>query len=232
MSTFLANLKWEFTLLQKNNIISISLAVTAIYGLILYLLKGVGSLDKVLVGLVLNDPSVIGYFFVALAIYTEIKHDILPAIFVSPQDSHRFILSKTLAISLVGWVCSLGLALLVKGLDFDILHYSVGAFGICLLSALLGVMMLTFADEFLKFALLSIPLFLPFINLSLLQYLGAMDMGFVKYFLPIQGCLDLIDHAVSGTPINFWYAYGSIVVLVPLFYYFAYRLFTERVVRQ
>ena len=230
MSHFASQLKWQFTLLQKNNIISISLAVTLIYGVILFFLRDVPHLDKVLVALVLNDPSVIGFFFIALAIYTEIKHQILPALFVTPINLHQFLISRTLAISLIGLLCSIGLALSVKGFHFDMLEYGIGSFGICLMSALLGLIMLTFASEFLNFAMLSVPVFLAFINVPMLQYLGAIDMGFIKYLFPIQGCVDLIEHAVSGTSINHWYSYLSILVVVPLLYGIAYRLFNAKIV--
>lgn len=232
MKAFLTQLKWQFVLLQKNNIIIISLAVTCIYGVLLYFLKGIGGLDALLVSMVLNDPSVIGFFFVALAIYTEMKCQILPAIFTTPLSTHTFLLSKTIAISIVGVVCSVGLALSVKGFDFDVLAFSVGALGICVLCTLLGLFMLTFANEFLKFAMLSIPIFLTFVNVPLLQYLGLIDMGVARYLFPIQGSLDLIDNAISGTEINHTLAYVSLVVMVPLFYWIAFLRFRKKIVNQ
>lgn len=232
MRSFAAQLKWQFTLLQKNSIVSISFAVTLIYGVVLYFLRDAGALDQVLVALVLNDPSVIGYFFIALAIYTEIKHQILPALFVTPVRLHHFIISRTMAIAVIGVICSLGLAISVKGFEFDILAYTAGSAGICIMSALLGLIVLPFANEFLKFAMLSIPVFLAFVNIPLLQYLGAVNIGPVKYLFPIQGCVDLIDHAVSGTAITEWYAYLSMLVFIPLFYGIAYRLFFQKIVHQ
>ncbi|MDX8338880.1 hypothetical protein SLH46_06785 [Draconibacterium sp. IB214405] len=232
MNSFGSQLKWQFVLLQKNSIITISFAVTLTYGLLLYFLRDIGSLDKLLVALVLNDPSVIGYFFIALAIYIEMKHQILQAIFVTPFNLHHLFLSKVLSVSLIGMVCSLGLAFSVKGFDFNILLYAIGSFSICILSALLGLYMLTFSNEFLKFAMTSIPVFLAFVNLPLLQYLGVFEMGAVKYLFPIQGSLDLIDYAISGTDVNFIYAIVSIVVFIPLFYWLAFRRFSNKVVHQ
>ena len=232
MKRFLEQLKWQFILLQKNSIISISLGVTFIYGILLFFLKEIGGLDILLVSLVLNDPSVIGYFFIALAIYTEIKHQILPAILTTPLNIHTFLLSKTVSLSIIGIICSLGLAISVKGFDFDILSYTIGSMGICLLSTLLGIFMLTFANEFLKFAMISMPVFLAFINLPLLQYLGVVDMGFLKYLFPIQGSLDLIDAAISGKEINYFLSYISIIVTVPLLYWLAYKQFSKKIVNQ
>lgn len=232
MKTFLTQLKWEFTLLQKNNIIGISFGVTFIYILVLYIFKGADALDPLLVSLVLNDPSVIGYFFIAIAVYTEIKHQILPAIFTTPVNVHYFLLSKTVSLSIIGTICSLGLAIPVKGLSFDILSFTVGATAICLLSTLLGLFMLTFANEFLKFAILSIPVFLIFVNIPLLQFLGVIDFGSFLYLFPIQGSLDLIDAAIRGSEVNYWLSYISILTTVPLFYWLAYYRFSKKIIHQ
>jgi fluoroquinolone transport system permease protein len=230
MSGFLKQMKWQFILLQKNNIIGISFGVTLVYGIFLYALKGIGDFDKFLVAMVLSDPSVIGYFFIALAIYTEMKHQVLQAIFVSPVNIHQLLISKALSISIIGVVCSLVLALSVKGFDFDIATYIIGSFGLCILSTLLGLSMLTFADEFLKFSLLSAPVFLVFLGIPFLQYLGVKEIGMVKYLFPIQGSVDLIDNAIRGTVINRWYSYLSLVSLMPLLYLIAFRLFTKKIV--
>lgn len=232
MSSFFTQLKWQFLLLQKNSIITISFVVTLIYGVLLYFLRDVGPLDKLVVSLVLNDPSVIGFFFIGLAIYTEIKHQVLPAIFVTPVNLHAIVLAKVISILLIGLVCSLALAISIKGFDFDMLSYTVGSFGICVLSSLLGLYMLTYASDFLKFAMMSVPVFLVFINAPLLNYLGALNMGFVKYFFPIKGSLDLIDAAISGTEISYVYSYLSIFIMVPLFYYLAFTRFKNKVVHQ
>jgi len=232
MKAFSQQLKWQFILLGKNNIISISFGVTVIYGIILFLLRDIQVLDKVMVALVLTDPSVIGYFFIALAIYTEMKHGILPAIFVSSLSLHQLLLSKTVALSIIGTVCALGLAISVRGFDFDMLNFTIGVFGICTLSTLLGLIMLTYSNEFLKFTMLSVPFFLVFMSVPMLIYLGVINIGFVKYLFPIQGSLDLIDHSISGTKISFVYAYLSILIFVPVFYALAYRIFNRKVVHQ
>lgn len=230
MKAFFTLLKWQFVLLHKNNIIGISFAVTLIYGLLLYFLRDVGSLDAVLVSLILNDPSVIGYFFIALAIYTELKHQILSAVLVTPVSIHQLIIAKVLSLVVIGVICSLGLAISVRGFDFEVWYFIVGSFGICVLSALLGLAMSTYASEFLKFALLSFPVFLTFVNLPLMHYLGVLDLGVTKYGFPIQGSLDLIDYSLSGVEINHWYAYVSIVFFIPIGYAFAYRRFHQKLV--
>lgn len=230
MNSFLTQLKWQMVLLQKNKIISISLVVTLMYALPLYFLRNIGSLDEVLVVLIMNDPSVIGYFFIGLAIYTEIKHQVLSAILVTPVSIHTLLISKVVALAAVGVVCSLGLALSMKGFELDLLSFCLGSLGICVLSALLGVIVLTFASEFLKFVLLSIPVFLAFVGIPLLQYFGLIHLGLLKYLCPVQGSLDLIDHSVSGTSIHHAWSYVSTLLFVGAFYLLAYRRFQLKLV--
>lgn len=232
MKTLMKQLRWEFLILHKNSIINISLGVTIIYAIILFLLRDIAGLDTLVVALVLNDPSVIGYFFIGLAIYTEIKHQILPAIFTTPAKIHIYILSKTISLTLIGGICSIGLVMSVKGLNFDILIFIVGATGICVLSTLLGLIMLTLVDEFLKFAMISIPIFLGFVNIPLLQYLGIIELSHFKYIFPIQGSLDLINYGVSNTKISIWASLLSLVIFIPLFYWLAYRQFSKHIVHQ
>lgn len=232
MNTFSQQLKWQFILLQKNNIIGISIGVTVIYAAILFFLRDTAAIDKVLVSLILNDSAVIGYFFIALSIYTEIKHQILPAIFVSPVSSHNYIMSRVVSLSIIGTVCSVGPAWVIKGFSFHIFAFTIGAFGICVLSTLLGIAVLTYANEFLKFTMLSIPVFLLFVNLPLADYLGAIHLGSVLYIFPIHGGLDLIANSLSNqTPISLI----SIILLIfwiPAFYIGAHRLFRSKIIHQ
>ena len=232
MKNFFNQLKWQFILLQKNNIISISFGVTFFYGLILYALRDIGHMDKVLTSIVLNDPATIGFFFIGLIISTEKKNEVLSALFTTPINPHVYLTSKVLALSLVGLLCSLGLAIPILGFSFHIFIFSFGAFGICVISALLGIIMITYTLEFLKFVMKSILVFLIFLNLPLTQYLGIIDIGLVKYLLPLQGGLDLISNSYNAeiNIIVVVVGFVSIIFWSGVFYYFSYRLFKQRII--
>ena len=106
----------------------------------------------------------------------------------------------------------------------------MGSLAICLNSTLLGLFMLTFANEFLKFGLISIPIFIAYVNIPLLQFLGVIDLGFIAYIFPIQGSLDLLDTAILGSEINYLLSYSSIAITLPLFYWLAYNRFNKKIV--
>ncbi|MEQ5790757.1 hypothetical protein J4E06_06820 [Muricauda sp. NFXS6] len=225
--TFARQLKWQFLILAKNHIVAMSFMVTLLYIGLLFGLGKTAYLDQVLMAIILNDPTVIGYFFIGLSLFTERRQNVLEALAVSPVKLETVLVAKTVAITTIGVLCSLALAIPLKGLSFDLVDFTIGSIGLCALSALLALYVQTFTDEFLKFAMVSIPVFLVFTSVPLLQYLGAIDLGGLKYLLPVQGAVSLIDHALSGTAINPWYAYGSITVLVPLCYLMARSRFAQ-----
>ncbi|PLX20839.1 hypothetical protein C0584_03580 [Candidatus Parcubacteria bacterium] len=231
---FLKQLKWQLLLLQRNNVIVISFAVTLIYGLLLFFFKDFKYIDKLLVSLVLNDPSVIGYFFIALIISTEIKQGILSAIFAAPVNLHSYIISRVTSLSIVGVVCSLALALFIKGLSFSILNFILGSLAVCIISALVGLIMVTYATEFLRFVLLSVPIFLFLINLPLFSYLGVFDLGYFLYIFPTGGSLDLLAGSLEGglNIVDLFFDYSSVIIFSGLLYMFSLKRFRENLIFQ
>lgn len=232
MKSFFEQLKWHLILLQKNNILSISLILTLLYGTIFYFLKEVTNVDKALVFMVLNDPTIIGYFFITLSIYTEMKLQILPAIFTTPIKIHQYLIPKVLALSLLGLLCSLLLVFFVKGFDFDILNYSIAALTICILTSLLALIIMTYSTEFLKFAMMSVPVILVFMIVPLIQYVGLIDLGFAKYIFPIQSAVDLLDYSVSNTNTNLVLAYIQLIFWIVALYFTAFKFFSTKIIHR
>ena len=232
MIAFFNQLRWQFILLQKNNIISISLGVTFFYGAVLYLVKDFDYMDKVLTTVALNDPATIGLIFIGLIISTEKKNGTLAAVFVSPLNPHVYLITKILALSILGTLCALMLAFFVLGFSFHIFQFTVGVLSVCLLSAILGIIIISYTFEFLKFALYSIPVLLGFINLALLDYLNAIELGFFKFLLPGQAGLSLISNAYLETANSneVIYGYLATVLWTLILYVFAFRIFKSKVI--
>ena len=232
MKTFLNQLKWQFILLQKNNIISISLIVTLFYGGVMYLLRNLGHMDKVLTAVALNDPATIGLVFIGLIISTEKNNETLSAIFVTPLNPHIYLITKILALSILGTLCALMLAFFVLGFSFHIFQFTIGVLSICVLSTILGVMIISYTFEFLKFALYTIPVLLFFFNLALLDYLHVIELGFFKFLLPGQAGLSLISNAYLETVNSNEVIYGYLATIIwaLLLYALAFRIFKSKVI--
>jgi len=231
MKQFLFQTKWQFVLLARNNIIVLSFVVTAIYVGIFFAIRDLGNMDKFLTLLILNDPAIIGLFFIGLIVIIERNQQVLSALFVAPMSHHVYLMSRILSLSIICWICALAMAWAALGMSFNILHFSAGVLGVSILSCLAGLYMVSYTKEFMAFTLKSIPVLLFFINIPLLNYFEVTNIGLFRIF-PAQGSLDLIVNSYSNTPniSQLIYGYGSILVWIPLLYWLTYRAFMSKIV--
>lgn len=231
MKQLLFQTKWQFILLARNNIIVLSLVVTTIYAGIFFAIKDLGNMEKFLTLLILNDPAIIGLFFIGLMVIIERNQQVLSALFVTPISHHVYLLSRIISLSIVCWVCALGMALAALGASFNLIHFSFGVFGISIMSCLAGLYMVSYTKEFMAFTLKSIPVLLLFINIPILNYFEVTDISLFRIF-PAQGSLDLIINSYSEAPITsqLVYGYASIIIWIPILYWLTYRAFISKVV--
>lgn len=231
MKEFSQQLKWQFILLTRNNIMLISVVVTLIYGGLFYLIKDLGNTDKLLTLFVINDPVIIGLFFLGVSVLIEKRQQVIPAIFVSPANLHVYLLSRILALSLIGWACSLGMGLAALGFNFDLLHFSLGVFGICTLFCMIGAIVVSYSEEVLIFLLKCIPIMLLIGVPPLLNYFGISDQVLFN-FSPLHSALQLISNSYSSDPIQseILTGYGTLVLWNVFAYWLAYRSFKSQVI--
>lgn len=226
----LTQLRWQFLILHRNKLIAISILITFMYALIFFAIKDLPNVDRFLVLLIYNDPAIIGMFFIGLSVIMEKNDAVLSALFVTPVNHHYYLISRVLALSLLGWACAVGMAVALLGPDFHWLHFSAGTFATCMIFSLAGIFVVSYTTEFLGFMLRSIPVML-LLSLPLLNYLGLTDIAFFQ-LTPIQGALSLIVHSfhvTDGTgPVYFHYF--SLATWIPLLYFGVYRIFIRRIV--
>ncbi len=231
MRALLNQIKWQFVILHKNNLIVISFAVTALYGMIFFLIKDLPNVEPFLTLLIYNDPAIIGLFFLGLGVIMENNDNLLPALFVTPVNHHVYLISRVLSLSFVGLACAAGMALTILGPQINWLEFSIGVFSTCLIFSLVGIFVVSYTMEFLSFMLRSIPLMILF-SLPLLNYFGLTD-NFIFEFTPTQGPLNLtISSFGSEAPSNpNWISYLSILIWIPALYLFVYKIFINRVAK-
>ena len=231
MKTFLAQLKWQFFLLAKNNIITISFLVTLFYGVTFYFFKDLEAVDKILTLLIMNDPAIIGLAFIGIIIILERKQGVLDALFVTPINPHIYLITRVLSLSIIGWLCALGMAFAALGSAFHFIHFSIGVFSICVLCCLAGIYIVAYNDEFMKFLLWTIPILLLVVNLPMLKYFGLINWKWLD-FTPVMGSLFLIDNSFT-TPPNFseikW-GYISVFFWIIIGYFFVFEIFQNKVI--
>lgn len=232
MRELIQQIKWQFLLLARSQMITISIVVTIFYAGVFFALKNLPNIDKVLVGIILNDPATIGLFFIGIGIIIERRQQVLSALFVTPMSLHIYLWVRIIVLSILGWACALGMVLTVVGSSFHWLHFSIGVFGICLLCCMLGIWLVAYSHSFMDFSLKAIPLIILIINLPLLNYWGVFEIPYLK-ILPIHGSLDLIINAFEEVPNRgevIW-GYVSILLWGSVFYWLAYRTFLKRIVQ-
>ncbi|CAA6798703.1 MAG: Unknown protein [uncultured Aureispira sp.] len=222
-------LKWQFVILHRNNLINISLGITAMYALIFYFFKDFAYMEKVLTLLVYNDPSLIGLLFFGLAVILEKNQQVLSAFLVTPMSVHHYLLSRTIALTIIGWLCALGMTIAALGFSFNWLHFSFGVIGICFIFSLAGVFLISYTNEFLNYMLLSIPVML-LLSLPLLNYYKLTDIAWFK-IIPTQGATDLLisSYETPLATLDLLWAYGSMFLWIGVLYWGAFKVFYRSV---
>ena len=232
MKSLISQLKWQFVILLKNNLIYISIAVTLIYALIFYLIKDLDNSDQFLTLLIYNDPAIIGLFFVGLSVIMEKNDEVLPALFVTPVSHHVYVISRVISLSVLGWACAAGMTFAMLGPEIGWFHFSMGVFGTCLIFSMAGIFVVSYTTEFLNFMLRAMPVML-LLSLPLFNYFGVTDI-FLFDFTPVNGALDLIIHSFEGSSLDSSTAlmsYLSMAVWIPLLYLVTYKRFIQGIVK-
>lgn len=230
MKGLLHQLKWQFVILAKNNLITISVVVTLVYAAIFYFLRSVEGADQFLILLVYNDPATIGLFFVGLSVIMETDQGVLSALFVTPVNYHALLISRILALSLIGVACAAGMAFAMPGLSVAWGLFLPGVFGTCVIFSFAGIFMVSFTRDFLRFMVQSVPL-LIFLSLPVFNFYGLTNVWAFR-LLPIQGSLDLIANSFAQQPdmTTVWVGLGTTVLWMVVLYLGIYRIFYRKIV--
>lgn len=230
MSELFRQIKWQFLIFQKNNLITMIVGITAFYMFVIYLLKDLGNIEKFTTLLILNEPSMVGFVFIGLAIILEKDQQVLSALFITPINHHFYLISRILTLSTISLICAFGMILTAKGTSFNALHFAVGAFSSCILFSFIGIYIVSYTTEVLHFMLRSIPLVVV-MSLPVLNYFEVTDLIIFKFF-PVQGSLNLIVNSYKTSPntSELIFGYISIAVWIPLLYLFVYRTFKSKLV--
>jgi fluoroquinolone transport system permease protein len=231
MIELLKQIRWQVLIFQRNNLLNMVVAITAVYVLIIYFLRDFENLEKFVTLLIYNDPAIVGFVFIGISIILEKDQEVLPALFVTPLNQHVYLTSRIITLSTIASLGALAMVLTARGTSFNFIHFSIGAFATCVLFCLMGIFIVSYTTEILHFLLRSIPL-LIFMSLPLLNYFELTDLSFLKLF-PVQGGLNLMINSYRESP-DLWeliYGYISILFWTPLLYWVTYRIFISRVVK-
>lgn len=230
MKELFKQIKWQFLIFQRNNLIAMIFGITAFYVMVIYLLKDLGNIEKFTTLLIFNEPTMVGFIFIGLAIILEKDQQVFDALFITPLNHHAYLISRIFTLSMISLFCALGMVLTAKGTLFNLFHFSIGVLSSCFIFSFIGIYVVSHTSEILHFILRSIPLIVLF-SLPFLNYFGLTDLSIFKVF-PTQGSLYLIDNSYSNSPniLELIIGYLLVIVWIPLLYWFVYRVFKSKVV--
>lgn len=222
MLTLFQRMKWETLLLHRNNLLTISLVVTLLYAGLFQLLKMLGFIELFSIMLVLNDPAVIGTFFVGITLIFERDQGTLHAVKVSPLNPHAYILGKVIVLTLLGTLC--GWLMGVSALGFGILHHHfiLGLMLVTFLFSNIGIIIGAGTKRFIDFALRAGLVFILMI-IPLLDWFGVCTIPLIEIF-PVEHSVRIlayaIDFQITDVP---WISYLALVLAGMASYIWAYR---------
>lgn len=219
-------LRWDLTLLYRNQLVVISAVLAGVYLGLFYLLKELGGLEKLLVLLIFNDPVVTGLLFAGVLVLFEKDQHTLEALSVSPLSPSAYLWSKGLSLTLVALGTSLAMAWAGFGWRFYYLHFVAGVVSASLFFIFIGCWVVARANSFNQFLVRAIPVLiltaLPFIPF----FEAAPPAGF--YPIPSYPSVLLLQAAfeeVSTPLIVYAYLYAALAVAGS--YYLALRTFRQ-----
>lgn len=222
-------LKFDFLLVNKNKIITISLIVTAIYVGVFKALAAMGNIEKFLVLVIFNDPALLGFLFVGVMVLFEKNENTLQALTVTPIKISNYIISKSIVLTVVSLVCCYAMVIAGYGLEFNFVHFTFGTILTTLIFSMLGFVAVAGQTSFNKYILRALGIIL-FLTLPFLGYFDVVPkMWFVLF--PTQPAIDLynLSFATETTTVEIATAYALCLFWVVVTFYWAKYSITKKI---
>lgn len=221
-------LKFDFILLNKNKIITISIVVTALYVGVFKALATLGNIDKFLVLVIFNDPALLGFLFVGVMVLFEQNENTLQALAVTPINISNYILSKSISLTLVSLVCCYAMVIAGYGLDINFVHFTVGTILTTFIFSMLGFIVVAGQFSFNKYMLRALGIIL----LLTLPFLGYFELVPKAWFLlfPTQPAIELYNFSFT-TQVGFSemaLAYFLSIFWAVVLFFWAKRTMTKK----
>lgn len=188
-------MKNDLLLFHRNRIIVISAIVTLIYMAIFRLLEDGMYKEKLLILIIFNDPALLGFLFIGVMVLFEKDESTLAALSVTPVNASRYVLSKSISLTIISSICSLIMAISSKGLDFKIHHFIVATFFTSMNFSFIGFIAVAGAKGFNSYFVKAIGI----IMLMTLPFLTYFELtpDYLFVLFPTWNSLKMYGHAFS-----------------------------------
>lgn len=198
MNTFLHLLLHDFRLLFRNQIVTISVVVTLAYVGVFRFLAQFGAVEKLLILIIFNDPALLGFLFVGVMVLFEKNEGTWQALAVTPVRTSQYILSKSIALTIISLLCSCAMVLAAYGWQFHWGYFTLATLLTTLLYSMLGFIAVARQRLFNKYILLAGGLII-LLGLPFLGYFGVVSEHWFIVF-PTWPAVRLFDLAFQPEP--------------------------------
>lgn len=229
MTALRSMLVWDVRLQVQYGFYAVYAVLTAAFVLGLRMI-GSGLRTDAAVLLIVTDPTILGFYFIAALVLFEKREGVLDALVVSPLGDRGYLASKVLSLSLLAAVAAALVAVVGHGAPSRITVLVVGVVLASSLFVLIGFVAVSRFDSVNQYFLSAVGwgtvVFLP-----LFGYVGLVETP-LFYALPAQPVLLLVEGGFR--PIARWellYAVGYLVVANGIGYVWARRMFRRHIVR-
>jgi len=220
-------LKNDFTLLSRNKIIAVSIVVTVIYMIAFKSISHFGSAEKILILVIFNDPALLGFLFTGVMVLFEKNENTLQVLSIVPLNTSSYILSKTIALSLISVVCCYAMAYAGTGTSFNQLHYFFASIFTTALFTFIGFILVAGVNSFNRFLLRAVGV-LIFLSIPFLGYYEVLPRSFFLW-MPTQPCIDLFRASFDpNCPVEIiFYGYLALITWLIILYKITLLLFKK-----
>ena len=224
MNALVKLIGWDFKLLIKYNIVTIAIVIAILYILLLRSLPFT-NLDYLSILLVISDPAMFGVLFIGVLVLYEKDNNTLNALIVTPLKPSHYLLSKAISLTVVAVPIALGIGLFGHGVDIGYFSFLVSVTLSSFIFVFLGFVVVSRSKSFnqfvIKFAVFTIPVSLPFLDLFGLIHSDLF------YLIPLQATILLLKQSFNYNVESWKYIYAISYLLVWTYfsYYVAIRAY-------
>lgn len=229
MKQLLHLLKFDFLLMARHKIITISVVVTAIYIGVFKALAAMGSIESFLILVIFNDPALLGFLFIGVMVLFEKNEHTLEALSVTPIRSSNYLLSKSLVLSLLSLACCFAMVLGGYGFHFHWLHFTAATLCTTFIFSMLGCMAVAGQSSFNKFIIRALGILLVLV----LPFLGYFEVVPSLWFVlfPTKPAIDLyqLAFATHASGVDVLITYTLCIIWALVTYLLAKRAVATRI---
>lgn len=228
MKRILNGIKFDILSHYRNGIYLIYAMISILYIIAIRMVPN-ATKDVVSTIILFSDPSLLGFFFIGALILLEKTQKTMENIFVTPLRISEFIISKTIAFSIVTLFFSLVIVFFSYGFDFNLVFLFFGVLLSSVLFTLLGFGVAVKVKTLNGYLWIA-PLFVAAAFFPVLENVGLYKTNFF-YLIPGKASLILIEAAFKR--VELWqltYALITLVLSIVLVYQWSHHVFKNYII--